>query len=333
MKNCILNILKIIVSCVVIWLLVIWLVGELNGIVIDKANNRYYILEDCIKEADADYDVQIYGSCHAYTSFDPVYFGERYAVSSYVFANPGEIIPTTYLRMLERFKVDAPKVAVIDIWGLNAYETYSTYDRIFNLYMPVNVELLPLSVEKIKVIRDFESLDLLADNFPIAKYKDRLLNMELRQVDFAYSFADNLEQSDTYKKEMTLRRKNGGFAAYTSVRNLADYDEKQAKVADADKLAFEEEMMKYVDKIVDLCSRYGVKLIFYRAPYISTENELRKVNWFADYCVEKEILFVDTEKEVAFDHSVDFMDYYHLNATGARRVTEHLAPYILEKMR
>lgn len=332
MKKCILNILKRIASCVVFWLLVLSWVGKINGILIDKANNRYYILEDCIIEADEHYAVQIYGSCHAYTSFDPVYFGEHYAVSSYVLANPGEIIPATYLRMLERFEVDAPQVAVVDIWGLNAYETYSTYDRIFNLYMPVNIELLPISAEKLEVIRDFDSLDILTENFAIAKYKDRLLNMKLSKVDFVYSFAENLEQSDTYKKEMTLRRENGGFAAYTSVKRLTDYNEKQAKVADSDKLAFEEKMMKYVDKIVALCEKYGVELIFYGAPYISTENELRKANWFADYCAEKEILFVDTEKEVAFDHSADFMDYYHLNATGARRVTEHLAPYILEKM-
>lgn len=139
-----------IISCVVFFCLVIMLVGKLNGILLDKINNRYYILEDCIKEADENYDVQVYGSCHAYTSFNPTHFAEYYNISSYVFANPGEIIPTTYLRMQERFKVDVPEVVLVDIWGLNAYETYSTYDRMFYLYMPPNVELLPLSREKSK---------------------------------------------------------------------------------------------------------------------------------------------------------------------------------------
>lgn len=318
-----------IVSCLVFCGLVVTLAVKINDILINKANNRYYILENCIKEANENYDVQIYGSCHAYTSFDPTYFGENYAVSSYVFANPGEIIPTTYLRMLERFKVDSPQVALIDIWGLNAYETYSTYDNIFYYYMPVNVELLPLSLEKLQVIRDFESLDMLTENFAIAKYKDRIMNMELSYVDFAYSFFGVLEKSDSYQNEMTLRRDNGGYAAYTSVKDLADYDEKQAVVTDDEMLPYEDIIMKYVNKIIDLCEKYDVELIFYRAPYISTENELKKSNWFRAYCTDRNITYIDLEKAIDFDTETDFMDYYHLNKTGADKITDYLADIIL----
>lgn len=183
------------------------------------------------------------------------------------------------------------------------------------------------------MIRDFESLDILAENFPIAKYKDRLLNMELRSVDFDYSFEENVKQSEGYvRNEMTLRKNNGGYAAYNTkdyTQNLTDYDAKQAKVADTEKLPYEDIIMKYVDKIIALCDQYDVELIFYRAPYISTENELRKANWLADYCAEKGILYLDLEKEVAFDHSTDFMDYYHLNVAGAAKATGYLAETIV----
>ena len=130
---------------------------------------------------------------------------------------------------------------------------------------------------------------------------------------------------------MTLRKNHNGFAAYNAknyTKNLTDYDEKQAVVSDGDVLTYEEDIIKYVDKIIALCEKYDVELIFYRAPYISTENELRKSNWLYDYCEAKGIPYFDLEKEIDFDHSRDFMDYYHLNVVGAERATDFLAKEI-----
>lgn len=320
------------VSCLTFVALTVTLIGRANDVLVDKVNNRYYILEDFIASSDQEYDVQVYGSCHAYTSFDPSVLAELTGLSSYVFANPGEIIPATYLRMRERFKTDVPQVAVVDIWGLNAYDTYSSTDSIFNSYLPLNIERIPLSLAKIEVIRDYASLDMLADNFAIAKYKDRLLNLDLNAADFNYSFSSVVAYSADYvENEMTLRQNNNGFAAYNAAdytQVLADYDQKQAKVAAEDTLAYEEDIVKYTQKIIDLCAEYGVELIFYRAPYISNANELRKSNWLKLYCAQQEVLYLDLEELVDFDTSTDFLDYEHLNVVGARRATAYLAEYI-----
>ena len=87
--------------------------------------------------------------------------------------------------------------------------------------------------------------------------------------------------------------------------------------------------MKYVCKIIDLCEEHDVELIFYRAPYTSTVNELKKSNWFADYCAERGILYVDLEKELSFDIETDFLDYHHLNESGALKATDYLAEIVL----
>ncbi len=324
--------IKRIVACVLFCALLLALVFKTNGVVLNKVNNRYFILQDFIEKENSNYDVQAFGSCHTYTSFNPTRFKETTGTTSYVFANPGEIIPTTYLRMLERFKVDVPDVALVDIWGLNAYETYSTQDDIFNFYMPVNVETIPFSFEKLEVIRDYNSLDIVTENLAIAKYKDRILNLELNEVDFKYSFPKIVEISEGYvKNEMTLRKNNNGFAAYNTkdyTKNLVDYNEKQAKVSEAEKLAYEKDIVKYINKIIDLCEKYDVELVFYRAPYISTENELKKSNWFKDYCKEKDVAYYDLEEEIEFDTKTDFMDYHHLNVAGAEKATDYLAEKI-----
>lgn len=318
------NIVKRIVACVAFCAIVLCLIAQANEILVPKTSNRYYMLEKIIEDADTTYDLQVYGSCHAYTSFDAKSFEDTYTISSYVMANPGEIIPSTYLRMKERFEEDVPTVALVETWGLNAYETYSSQEDIFGYYFAPNIERMPFSYEKLKLISQYDSLDLISENLAVTKYKDRIMNMELGEVDFNYAF------SDEFYYEMAIRNQNNGLAAYTDSMPVLDFYEKQAHIEPGDTLAIEKDIMEYTDKIIELCEEYGVELIFYRAPYISTENELKKANWFADYCEEKGVAYFDLEKEIAFDLSADFMDYAHLNKFGAKKATDYLAPYILD---
>jgi len=331
---------KNIIACVVFCTLTLALITRVNDIVVSKTYNRYYIMDRAIEARDEEFDVQVFGACHGYTSFHSPYFEDNYGISAYAMGNPGELIPTTYLRMMERFKVDTPEVALVEIWGINAYETYSSVERVFEYYMPVNVERLPLSLDKLEVIRDFYSLDMLLENFAIAKYKDRIMNMELTDADFVYSFeAISSDTSNYTREEMNMRMENNGFcimpmwhddSSYDPYLDVTDYYSRQPVVGDEEKLALEADMLKYIDKIIALCEEYDVELIFYRAPYLSRANELRKANWFEDYCQSKGVLFLDLEEDVEFDLATDFLDYHHLNDVGAMKATDYLASYILE---
>lgn len=339
--------MKTIVKRIVAWLLfcllVFALIAKTNDVLVYKKYNRYYVMDEAIAELDEPVEVQIFGACHSYTSFHTPYFEEKYGYSSYDFGNPGEIVPVTYLRMRERFKKDVPKVALVEIWGLNAHETYSAPSDIFGYFLPPNIERLPFSLEKLEVIRDYDSLDEIYENFAISKYKDRVVTMELEKVDFNYSLETYMEQTSAYSKnEMIQRTSNRGFCEmpmhldtswiakeYTPYMNVSDYKEKQSFVEDDEKLAYEEDIQKYINKIIDLCEKKGVELIFYRAPYVSTENELKKSNWFEEFCAERGIAYIDLEKEISFDVEKDFLDYHHLNKYGAEKATDFLAKEIL----
>lgn len=183
---------------------------------------------------------------------------------------------------------------------------------------------------------------MVLENLAIAKYKERLVNRELTPYDFDYSFESVAATTSAYnKEEMNMRMTNRGFCimpywhentAYDPYVEVLDYQDRQPDVADSEKLELEADLLKYVDKIIALCQDKGVEVIFYRAPYISTANELKKANWFADYCAEKGVVFLDLEKEIEFDLSTDFLDYHHLNDVGAVKATKYLAPYILKAM-
>lgn len=334
--------MKKIIACVAFCLLTVLLITRTAEILTPKNTNRYYMLDQYLSGMEEKIDVQIYGSCHSYTSFYSPYMEEEYGISAFCMGNSGEIIPTTYLRMMEYFKKDAPKVALVEVWGLYAYETYSSHKNIFKLYMPSNIERLPFSLQKQEVIGDYETLDKMEMNSAIWHYKDRLLDKSLKELDFDYSFELTQKYGkDWIYEEMSQRFAYGGFcerptymtdSRYTPYRDVTDYYDYQAVVGADEMQEIEADIMKYINKIIELCEKNDVELIFYRTPYISKESELRKTNWFAKYCEERDIVFVDLEQEVQFDLATDFQDYQHLNKAGAIKATAYLSQFILSAM-
>lgn len=325
------TVIKRILACVLFCALTVFLIVCFNDLLVIKTSNRYYMMDRKLAELDGEFDVQIYGSCHAYTSFDSMILEEEYGVSTYNLAQAGEIIPVTYVRMQEQFRKYAPEVALVEIWGVNPYETYITTESIINDYMLPNVSQIDFSPEKVELIRLYDSLDMLAENFPIAKYKDRLMDFSLNEADFNYSLetvAENAVEGTLYVgKAMAKRFANNGYLR-NDTEPLADYDLQQGD-SGGESLAVEEEFMLYIDKIIALCEEYDVQLIFYRAPYRATDNELKKVNYLKEYFGERDIPFFDLEEEIDFDPACDFNDYEHLSESGARKATEYLVEYIL----
>lgn len=319
---------------VVLFLIVFALLfNAMNEVFVEKSANRYYMLSKELEDTKK-YDVLIFGSCHAYTSFNPIYFEAEYGIAAYNMANPSEIIPATYLRMSEQIKKRNPKVVLVETWGVNPYETYISSEDIMELYFPLNVENIPYSKEKKEVIDDFETLDYWADNFAVFKYKSRLVEGTLSEIDFDYSFEkakENYEGETTgwMYAEMENRFAHNGFLAKIA-GNVEDYEQRQNEVPEDDILAIETDIMKYVKKIIALCKEYDVKLMFYRAPYVSTENELRKVNYLEQYLVEQGITFYDMEDEIEYNYTEDFNDYEHLSETGAQKTTEFLGEKIIQ---
>lgn len=324
------RVLKRIAGCVLFLSLLALSLYRITDILTPKTENRYYMLEKYLEQNDEAYDVQVFGSCHSYTSFNPLKLKEVTGVSGFVYGNAGEIIPTTYARMCEQFKKHTPKVVFVEIWGINPYETYSAQDRVFGFYFQNNVERLPLSFEKCEIIFDFESLAMGEMNFPIATYKDRLLDESLLEVDFDYSFGALESHSSEYVYgEMTSRLTMNGFKCNPS-KDISNYPEKQSVIRAGEMVEIEPDIVKYIHKIIDLCAEKGVKLVFYRSPYLSTANELKKLNHLRTICSESGVDFVDLEQAIKWDYTVDFLDYEHLSETGANKATVYLSRFVTE---
>lgn len=317
--------MKKIISCIIFIVLTIAILLQVSSVLYLKTN-RYYTLDRYLADNDAPRDVQAFGSCHTYTSFNPEVL-ENAGISAFVYANPGEIIPTTYVRMVEQFKRHTPKVAVLDIWGINPYETYDSTEKILEYYMPANVQLLPYSKEKIELLADFPHLNPLEMLFPLSQYKDRLLDGSLIELDFDYK----AHAKEYIGDQMIDRLQNSGFDHQGFV-DVSNYPEEQNYVSDDDILEIEPVIVKYLEKIITLCEENDVTLILYRAPYISTDNELRKLNHLRQICQQHDVLFIDLEKEMELSYITDFYDMQHLSSFGAAKATRFLLPYIQATM-
>ena len=328
--------MKKVFSCVIFCLLTAFLVQQVGDVLTPKSTNRYYMLEKYLEDHPEQYehDVQIFGSCHTYTSFNPIYLEQRTGVSAFVFGNAGEIIPTTYVRMAEQFKKHIPKVVLIDIWGIYPHESPSSR---FGDYLANNLERTALSKGKIEVIADYKGtehadIDNITMNFPIAVYKDRILDGSLTDVDFDYSFEGTRPHSSKYNfNEMSSRFQNNGFKENPATY-VEDYPEKQNYVNEDEIIEIEPDIVKYIQKIIDLCRENEVELIFYRSPYVCKTKTLRKLNHFKQISEKNGVPFIDLEAELQYNYRADFTDYEHLSTEGANRSTEFLIPYILEAL-
>lgn len=326
--------MKKVISCLLFCALIVGTLIPLNAFLIPKGDNRYYMMEQYLQENPEQnlHDVQVYGSCHAYTSFNPLYFEECTGVSAFVYASPSEIIPTTYLRMIEQFKIHTPKVALVETWGINPYETYIPSFEILGESLPSAIEMIPFSREKQEVIDDFDTLDSLAMHFPLITYKDRLTDGSINTCDFDYAFED----VQTYSKEwlyneMSLRFSLNGFKRYSS-NEIITYPARQVTIKDGAFTPIEPVIVKYLQKIIDLCKENNVELIFYRAPYVATVNELQKLNHLRQICDENNVLFLNLEAENQYNYAADFYDYEHLSEIGANRSIEFLVPYVIDAL-
>ena len=281
-------------------------------------------------------DLNIFGSCHAYSSFHVPYYQDHFGHSAFNISNPGEFIPITYINMAQQFKIHAPKVALVDIWGIQVYNTYSSKKAILGNYALDNLESIPLCPEKLEVLCDFREINALSAFYPIVRYHSRIYNGDLHLYDFNYSLDAvykeevSIQSSKTswVVREAKQRIENKGTVLWPSVPQ-PDYPALQAHISD-EECAVEPVIMKYVDKIINLCAKYDVQLIFYRAPYISNSQELMKVNYLHHYLDEKNIPFYDLEEELSFDYETDFLDLHHLSETGMVKATEFLGA-IIEK--
>lgn len=319
--------MKKILSSLLFILITVCLIFLLGEVVLPKDRNA--VMQHELDKLSDTNDVLVFGSCHAYTSFNPILLWNNAGITSYNLARPSENIISNFLFMKQVLKTQKPKVVLIETWGTKIYDTYIEKENVLGNYFISLIDHLPYSKEREQVIDEYDSFGHIYDNVFLTRYKDRIVNAELTQGDFDYNYV--LEHLEETEIEQHYRNKNLGFKANTHITTEVDsYFFRNKEDNPEESKAIEADLEEYLDKIIKLCQENGIRMIFYRSPYLSNKKELKQDNYLESYFNEKGLEYYDLEKEIPFDYSEDLLDNHHLNASGGKKATSFLIDRITE---
>ena len=266
-------------------------------------------------EPDNTIDVAIIGSSHVNNGYIPNILWKECSASAVNVFSWSQPMWISYHYLQETLKTQSPKIVVLDMFGMTYGHSYimpqeidkTSYNNSFNIDFGVNF------LQMIKTV-EFCGLDLrnAEDFLPLVRYHTRWKNLDLDQALY-----------NPHKDPDKL--KGYGIAA---------------NVYQAEKPCFSSEVItepyeysiQYIDKIVELCNKNNIDIIFTMVPYVFNEAEYGINNWIKNYADENDVPFLNYNDEdgdrIGIDFGTDLSDNGHVNINGALKITYDLCEYI-----
>lgn len=263
----------------------------------------YGALWDSYVEEEKDsVDMLFLGSSLVYCDVIPAVIYEETESSAYVMAAPQLTMSQTYFYLRHCLKTQSPSIIFIESAGL-LFPKYMEYSRINIGYMPF-------------------SLNRLGATF-LAAEKEEWLGLMFPP----YLYGSLWEDAFDIEKELGKKFLFDPLGGYTYLNETVSQD----KNTERNLFEFEnsdlENNAKYLEKIIDLCNKNNIRLIFYSSPmykpfearqYELIEETLNKYN--AEY-----IDFNKDQKVFDFNREEDYYDIFHLNIRGAVKFSREVA--------
>lgn len=251
-------------------------------------------------------DVLFVGTSRVSRAFSPMYIWNKYGILSYNRALDGQYYKTTYYFTEEAFKLKKPKFVIVDVYFLST------------LYKPEwalsQIKGMNLSDTKYRAVKDIYEENIINNLFGMYQFHTRW--KELRKYDF---------ESKSYYKGWL----NESLLYTTQPQKKLNYnfDNITADMVPADTI-------KYAEKIIDISKKYGAEVIFVDLPNCMNNSSQKNIKAFELLCKNRNwnyINFHNLSSELNIDYSKDFYNDSHLNKNGAKKVTDYMIKYLLDK--
>lgn len=274
-------------------------------------------------------DLVFIGSSYCYRSFDPEVFDNTLRINSFNMGSPLQKPVESYYVLKETLKYQKPSLVVMDInWGV------FNEDKYFNTKL-WNFDNMKLSTNKIGFLLNVFDMD----QYFYAMFKTMRYHQntdELIKSVLGIDVENNIDiQSylEKYKGKGFII--DEGVVDVDSIENIFKGYSKNPR-----KYHRNEKQLKYLNKIVKLCEKENIDLVFVTAPLSPAYLNLYDTYWY-DYEYIKEDANKISEK-YGIDHldynsinkeeklvtNEDFSDSNHLNYNGAQKISKHLANYL-----
>ena len=284
-------------------------------------------------------DIVLVGNSHLYSGINPKNLSNALGCNAFILASPGTNIADSYYALKEALKRTEAKLVVLETYGIKSFNPHKLKEG------ELSNQLKSFSARK-DLKTKIKSLPFL---FSPENYLYAWSNT-LRNHDFIFNDTAQISLNKEIIKE-NKKRKNrnlsklylGRYVRFqTGITNevISKYDSLGAPVKGKE-YKYNKITEKYVKKIVDLCQKNEVKLIFLTLPmfkrhisdYEEWESKVAEIigkepsNWFN---MQKLPGYKGFE-EFAFENT--FKENQHMTYNGSLLATYKLADYIRDSLK
>lgn len=260
-------------------------------------------------------DVLMIGSSHAGTNLSPETLLEEYGISSYCLWGSMQPLWNSYYFLKEALKTQSPKVVVLEALSASYYLDYQDDAR-----QETNTVGMRFGLNKVRAVMA---------SAPPERWLDILLEFPLYHTRITQLTKDDWQHfpwtpgRSVYKGNMTL----------LGTDHLAEFSHQLPDTV-APLYPKQEE---YLRKIIQLCQKEGIQLVFLKTPFPAKPKDLEKFwgpfHGMEQIGAESGIPFLDlnqwTEEIGILPEDVS-PDGSHLNQTGAQKTSRALGAYLKE---
>jgi hypothetical protein len=223
-----------------------------------KKWNSFYELTD----KNTEIDVMLFGNSHLYTGINPKNLSLALGANAFLFAAPGTSVSDSYFGIKEALKKSKPKLIILETYGINEFNNYEFKDG------ALSDQFGSFSARKDFTTKLISTPYLFAvDNYLYA------WSTTIRNHDYLFNNQKQLEENKTLINKRVRRHKKkklylGRFVRFTTGIEdsiLNRYDSLGAPVNGKD-YSYSKYAVNYVDKIVELCKKENIELMFLTLP-------------------------------------------------------------------
>lgn len=275
-----------------------------------QPKESFYKYENYFAENNEEYDVMFFGSSHTENFFNPMVLWKDYGITSYNFGNPEEPISVTYWTIRNAVHMKKPKVVVVDLYMYNRELESRDF---FNEKVHYSLDYFPITTEKIAAVTDLSnSKEEFVDKFfTLSTYHSRWKNLDQNKNAIDYFVNGFL----SYGHPVTM--------VVNSFESNWSTDKKSTEINQRD--------IEYIKRIIEFCNSESIDLVFTSTPYVCSISEQMDINYLKNIIEESNIQFINyNEDNKIIDYEVDLYNIGHVNAVGARKVTESIGKLLIE---
>lgn len=263
-------------------------------------------------EMDRDsIDVLFLGSSHAVSAFNVQMLYNEYGITSYNMGCEQQNLLSSYYWLKEALRFQSPKVVILDVYMLFDYYAATGPLNATEGCIRRSMDYMKWSKVKAEAVRDICTIDP----------EQTVWSYYLPNIRFHTRWT-NLSEND-FTDDLSFHYELKGFSAFPGRSNDEGY--KPFAAGDSKEVAEPFELMReYLDRIIQLCERKGIKLILVKTPV--SEYEVGKYNTTAAIAEANQVPYYDFNEEkmynrIDFKFVEDMCDNEHASILGAIKIT------------